>query len=64
MRKIVKKICHFLKEHVDDMLIFSGLGVLVATTFLINTIAGLYTLGAVLFLLGIFFAITSSRRRG
>lgn len=43
-------------KYLEDILIFSGLAVIVATTFLVSKIIGLYVLGFVLFGLGAFFA--------
>ncbi|MDI3477486.1 MAG: hypothetical protein PWQ59_1011 [Thermoanaerobacterium sp.] len=42
-------------EHIEDILVFSGLFLIVLSTFLINKIIGLYVLGVVLFGLGIHF---------
>lgn len=56
--KTVKKIVN----NIDDISIFSGLSVLIFTTFLVNVIAGLYTLGTVLFVFGVFIAKTSSKK--
>lgn len=56
------KIKRFLAKYYDDLLIFSGLGILITTTFSINKFAGLYSLGAVLLILGLFFAITNARK--
>jgi hypothetical protein len=43
-------------KFIDDILILGGLGVVIAATFILSTIAGLYALGATLFLLGVYFA--------
>jgi hypothetical protein len=58
----MKKIKQFLLKYYDDLFIFSGLGILILTTFAINKFAGLYSLGAVLLILGLFFAMTNSRK--
>jgi hypothetical protein len=58
----MKKIKQFLLKYYDDLLIFAGLTVLITTTFRINKFAGLYSLGAVLFILGLFFAMTNGRK--
>jgi uncharacterized membrane protein len=58
----MKKIKQFIIKYYDDLLIFAGLVVLIATTFILNTVAGLYSLGAVLLILGLFFALTSGRK--
>jgi hypothetical protein len=46
----------FIIKYIEDILILCGLAVIVATTFLLSTIAGLYILGVVLLGLGIYFA--------
>lgn len=51
-------------KYIEDILIFSGLAVIVATTFLVSKIIGLYVLGFVLFGLGAFFARHPPRKRG
>ncbi|WP_410795726.1 DUF1056 family protein [Paenibacillus sp. J5C2022] len=50
-----------LADYIDDLLIGAGLLIATLTTFLINCIAGLYTLSTVLFVVGLFFAITSRK---
>lgn len=52
----------FFMNYMEDILIISGLAVIVKTTFLFSEIAGLYTLGAILLLLGIYFAKNPLRR--
>lgn len=52
-----------IKNYIEDILILSGLAVLVTTTFLFSKIAGLYSLGAVLFGLGVYFARYPIKRR-
>lgn len=43
-------------KYIDDILILGGLGIVIATTFLLSTIAGLYALGVTMFCLGLYFA--------
>lgn len=45
-----------IKKYIEDILIFSGLALIIATTFLVSMILGLYTLGVILFGLGVFFS--------
>lgn len=52
-----------IKNYIEDILILSGLAVLVTTTFLFSKIAGLYSLGTVLFGLGVYFARYPIKRR-
>ncbi|MFD2671823.1 hypothetical protein [Marinicrinis sediminis] len=59
--KFLERTKGILKEHFDDLLMLLGLVFIVIPTFIISSIAGLYTLGAVLFLLGLFFAIPSRK---
>lgn len=44
----------FIKENIEEILIISGLSLIVCATFLINLIAGIYCLGIILFLFGAF----------
>lgn len=46
----------FIKNYIEDILIISGLTVMVGTTFFISKIAGFYTLGTVLLGLGVYFS--------
>ena len=62
MKRKINKIGAFFGGHMDDILILAGLTDLIITTFIVNLIAGLYTLGAVLFLMGVFLAVTSARK--
>lgn len=52
-----------LLDYIEDILILSGLTVIVTTTFLLSLIAGLYSLGIALFGLGIYFAKNPPERR-
>lgn len=47
---------NFIKKYIEDILIFSGLTLMVGTTFLLSKIAGLYCLSVVLLSLGVYFA--------
>lgn len=47
---------------VEDILIISGLTVMVITTFFVNRVIGWYALGAVLFAVGVYFAKHPMRR--
>jgi len=58
----MKSVVKFLSKCIEDILIISGLGVIVGTTFFINRIAGCYALGVVLFGAGVYFAINPLRR--
>ncbi len=53
----------FLIDYIEDILILSGLAIIVATTFFISKMAGLYSLGATLLGLGIYFAKNPPERR-
>lgn len=51
----MKKIVKFIKNYIEDILILSGLAIIVIATFLVSKIIGLYVLGSILFGLGIYF---------
>lgn len=57
------QILKSLIKYIEDILILSGLTVIVITTFLLSKIAGLYCLGAVLFGLGVYFSISPPEKR-
>ncbi len=65
LNKLMKSINigQFLIKYIEDMLIVSGLAVLVGTTFLLSKILGLYSLGVVLLGLGIYLAKYPPGRR-
>ncbi len=63
MKRAVEVIKTFISLAVEDILILSGLAVIVTATFLLSFIAGLYCLGSVLFGLGAYAAIKESKRR-
>jgi len=50
-------------NYIEDILILSGLAVIVTTTFCVSTTAGFYCLGAVLLGLGIYFANNPIEKR-
>jgi hypothetical protein len=53
----------FIAAYIEDILILSGLIIIIKTTFLLSIIAGLYTLGGILLLLGLYFARNPTERR-
>lgn len=63
MKRAVEVIKTFISLTIEDILILSGLAVIVVATFLLSFIAGLYCLGSVLFGLGVYAAIKESQRR-
>ena len=52
----------FIGKYIEDILIVSGLFFIVAATFMLSVIAGLYCLGATLLGLGIWFAINPFKK--
>lgn len=60
---IFSTIKKFVCLTIEDILILSGLAVIVTATFLLSFIAGLYCLGGVLFGLGVYAAIKESQRK-
>lgn len=53
----------FITKYLEDLLILSGLIIIIKATFLLSLIAGMYCLGLILLVLGIFFAKYPPRRR-
>jgi len=53
----------FTTNYIEDILIISGLTIIVTATFLLSTIAGLYCLGCVFLALGIYFTVCPIRKR-
>jgi len=51
-----------ISNYVEDILIISGLMIMIKATFLLSKIAGLYALGGVLLLLGLYFARNPTER--
>lgn len=52
----------FIVKYLEDILIISGLLIIMAATFLISKIIGLYITGAVLFGLGVYFSRNPLKR--
>jgi hypothetical protein len=52
----MKKILQFLLEYLEDFLIFMGLITILGATFALNIIAGVYLLGFIFLILGVYFA--------
>lgn len=52
----MKKTLKFLRNHAEDIFIGSGLVVINVATFKLSTIAGLYTVGATLLVVGVVLA--------
>lgn len=50
------RILRWLTDYAEDLLIVAGLGAIVAASFLIGVIPGLYTLGVVLVVVGALIA--------
>jgi len=53
MKKL--KIKDSFLNHIEDFLILTGLILIILATFIVNLIAGIYVIGTVLLLLGIYF---------
>ncbi|MBY6799534.1 DUF1056 domain-containing protein [Clostridium botulinum] len=59
MKKIkltLKNIIQVLSKNIPEIMFLLGIFFIVFSTFLINKIAGMYVLGAILTILGILFA--------
>lgn len=63
MIEVFKHVKDAISESIEDILILSGLVVIIYTTFLLSKIAGLYATGTVLLLLGIYFTKYPPERR-
>lgn len=50
------KVRNLVLKYIEDILIFSGLILIVIATFLLSKIIGMYALGAILFGIGIFLS--------
>lgn len=50
------KALRWLADYAEDLLIVAGLGVVVWASFLVSVVLGLYTLGAVLIVVGLLLA--------
>jgi len=59
---IFKAIKQFISDYLEDVLIFSGLSIMVIATFLLSKIAGMYCLGGVLLGLGAYFIKFPTKR--
>lgn len=59
----MKKIVQIVADYGEDILIFSGLVVIIVTTFFISKIAGGYATGAVLVGLGAYLARFPPKRK-
>jgi hypothetical protein len=46
----------FIRNYIEDILIVSGLALVIYATFLLSKIGGIYCAGAALFGLGVWFA--------
>ena len=57
IRKYFNAIECFIEAYIEDIFILSGLLIIIVATFFISKIAGLYSLGIILFGLGIYFSI-------
>lgn len=53
----------FIKNNIEEILIFLGLLFITIATFLINPIAGIYVMGTILITIGIFLLKFPSERR-
>lgn len=59
MNRLKKILCNYI----EDFFIFIGLILTIITTFLINFYIGMYVLGIIFILLGIYFAKNPLKRR-
>jgi hypothetical protein len=53
----------FITKYIEDILIVSGLIVIVKATFLLSKLAGLYCLGGILLVLGVIVSIKPPKGR-
>ena len=61
----IRKLQDFIKkfpDYMEDILIFSGLLIIIMATFFISKIIGLYVLGGILVGLGVYFTRYPPRR--
>lgn len=61
MSKLIK-ILIFLGAFVEDLLIFIGLTLIITATFTLNRIAGIYSLGFILLIIGLIMARRPPRK--
>lgn len=47
---------NFIKNYIEDILILSGLLIIIIATFLLSKILGMYATGIILFSLGTYFS--------
>jgi len=59
----MKKIIQIFADYGEDILIFSGLVVIIVTTFFVSKIAGGYVAGAILTGLGAYLARCPPKRK-
>ncbi|MNB98318.1 hypothetical protein D3C75_455670 [compost metagenome] len=57
IKRLPKQIVDFIDKHIDDFLIIVGLSFIVYATFYLSYVAGIYALGSILFLIGIYFTL-------
>ncbi|WP_303447203.1 hypothetical protein [Oceanobacillus profundus] len=58
IKKLIRKTTQFIRSIINELFILSGLSLIAYATYVINTIAAMYLLGAVLVLFGVFLALT------
>ncbi|MCM3396792.1 hypothetical protein M3638_02925 [Oceanobacillus profundus] len=58
IKKLISKTTQFIRSIINELFILSGLSLIAYATYVINTIAAMYLLGAVLVLFGVFLALT------
>lgn len=63
MKKWVTIIKKCVTKYIEDILIFSGLLVIIIATFLVARIIGLYITGLILFGLGVYFSRNPLKER-
>ncbi|MDT8717612.1 hypothetical protein IAI10_13145 [Clostridium sp. 19966] len=63
MKKAITMLVIFMKKYIEDILILSGLILIVNATFLLSKIAGFYCMGFILLALGIYLSINPPEKR-
>lgn len=58
IKKLISKITKFIGNIINEFFILLGLFLIVFATYIINVIASMYLMGAVLILFGLFLAFT------
>ena len=61
-RAFIRALAAFIASFIEDILIFSGLGVVIYATFRLCNIAGWYCLGGVMFGLGAWMTVHPRRK--